>query len=324
MSEQAAVINGRLPVDDMANHYLKQLGVREMDYFLIDPLSIGDAYQTLCLLRVFREKYMQPGARLFYWCQPRVAPLVAMFNVVDMVISSQIDFNVCYMFAQRYQGVAAGRPIVVGPAMYADGWLQRLLDHGLVSTLHVRQLMLGLDLDCPISHPVVADATRQLAAENAQASGVEVGNSLLIVNHATTSVPLPVEAYAGAVASFPGPVFTDMTVGGAQLIPGTRPINIPLDQVIPMGELCGSVLALRSGIVDLLANANARLFSIYPRPEDAQTWVTDRTAWVSAYRNATLTKMGLLGAATETEIFLHEDDGVAEISARVAAALVAG
>lgn len=316
MVEQGAFIAGRLPVDDIANHYLKQLAVGHLDYFIVDPLSIGDAYQTLCLLRAFREKYLRPGGRIFYWCQPRSGPLVPMFDVVDVVVSSEIDYNVAYMMAQRY-GVAPGVPIVMGPAMWADGWLQRLLDHGLISTLHARQLILGLDLDCPISHAVAPDAARQAAAENAHANGLEAGNSLIIMNHATTSMPLPVEAYAGVVDAFPGPVFTDMTVPGQVLVPGTKPLHMPLDQVIPLAELAGNVLALRSGIIDLLANAKTKIFSVYPRPQDARSWVKDRIAWIGAYQNATLEKMGLLGAAREILIMLQPEDDEAAIARRI-------
>ncbi len=145
-----------------------------------------------------------------------------------------------------------------------------LLDHGLISALHVRKLILGLDLDCPIRHAVPSDQMRRDAEQTARAHGVEAGRSLLILNHATTMKSLPVEAFADVVAQFPGPVFTDTTVDPSSLIPGTRPISIPLDQMIPLAELFGQVLALRSGIVDLIADARTKIFSIYPRPIDAR------------------------------------------------------
>jgi hypothetical protein len=132
--------------------------------------------------------------------------------------------------------------------------------------------------------------------------------------------PLPVEAFAEIVAQFPGPVFTDTTMDPSALIPGSKPIAIPLNQMIPIAEQFGQVLALRSGIVDLIADARTRIFSIYPRPTDAQSWVTDRAGWVGAYRNATLEKMGLTGRAVERPILLAADDDIAAISRRIAAA----
>ncbi len=180
-------------------------------------------------------------------------------------------------------------------------------------------MILGLELDCPISHAVPPDEERRRAADNAAASGVELGRSLLILNHATTSRPLPVEVYAGVVERFPGPVFTDVTMEGGALIPGTRPISIPLAQMIPLAELFGGVLALRSGIVDMLSDAKVDLYSIYPRPQDAQSWVLDQAAWVNAYKNCTLEKIGLVGNASERPILLQPDDGVAEIAARIVA-----
>jgi hypothetical protein len=104
------------------------------------------------------------------------------------------------------------------------------------------------------------------------------------------------------------------------LVPGSKPIAIPLNQMIPIAEQFGQVLTLRSGIVDLIADARTRIFSIYPRPVDAQTWVTDHAGWVSAYRNATLEKMGLTGRAVERPILLAADDDIAAISRRIATA----
>ena len=312
-----AVIRTRAPVDDLANHFLSNLGVSDIDWLIIDPLSIGDAYQTLALLPEFRRKHMAPGARLFYMCSERAAPMVQMFDAVDVVVGHRVDYNICYLFAERY-GLGPGVPVVMGPAMHAGGWLQRLLDHGLISALHARKLILGLDLDCPIRHAQPSDQMRRDAEETARAHGVEAGRSLLIVNHATTMKPLPVEAFADVVAEFPGPVFTDTTVDPTALIPGTKPISIPLDQMIPIAEQFGHILTLRSGIVDLISDARTRIFSIYPRPADAQTWITDKAAWVSAYRNATLEKMGLSGRAVERPILLAADDDVAAISRRIA------
>lgn len=314
-----AVIRARLPVDDIANHHLSTLGVQEHDWVIMDPLSIGDACQTLCLLKAFRRTHMRPGERLFYICRDRSLPLVEMFGVADVAVGAPLDYNVAFLFAQRYS-LGPGRPIAVGPAMYADGWLQRLIDHGLISVLHARRLILGLDLDCEISHAVPTEESRREAAETALANGVEIGTSLLIVNHATTSRPLPAEAYAEIIERFPGPVFYDATVASAPDVPGARPISIPLSQMIPLSELFGTVLAIRSGIVDLLADARIRLFTVYPRPEDAQTWVKDRAAWVNAYRNITLQKMGMAGRGDERPIFLDAGDGVPEISARILAA----
>jgi hypothetical protein len=312
-----AVIRTRAPADDLANHILSNLGMSEIDWLIIDPLSIGDAYQTLVLLPEFRRKHMAPGARLFYMCGERTAPIVPMFGAVDIVVGHRVDYNICYLFAERY-GLAPGVPVVMGPAMHARGWLQRLMDQGLISVLHARKLILGLDLDCPIRHAEPSDQMRRDADETARAHGVEPGRSLLIVNHATSMKPLPVEAFADVIAQFPGPVFTDTTLDPSALIPGTKPIAIPLDQMIPIAEQFGEILALRSGIVDLISDARTRIFSIYPRPADAQTWVTDKQAWVNGYRSATLEATGLRGRAVERPILLAADDDVAAISHRIA------
>ena len=49
-----------------------------------------------------------------------------------------------------------------------------------------------------------------------------------------------------------------------EAIPGTVPVNVPLDEIGPFAELCGAVLMARSGLADVLARCRARMCVVWP------------------------------------------------------------
>jgi hypothetical protein len=58
----------------------------------------------------------------------------------------------------------------------------------------------------------------------------------------------------------------DQSRQGAVLeaIPGTVPVDIPLNEIGPFAELCGAVLCARSGLSDLLARCRTRMCVVWP------------------------------------------------------------
>jgi hypothetical protein len=304
----------------MAKSFFDQVGLTSRDFMVIEPCSIGDVYHTLCVLESFREKYVEAGTRLAFCCKASATPLVAMFHVAERTVTVAYEERLYESFAQRYL-LSAGVPIVTVPQMYGSGWLGRLIGDGYISPLIARKLILGLELDSTIRHPVISEAAKGQAARNAAAHGVELGRSLLICNHAITFTALPVECFEAVVRNFPGPVFTDMIAGSIQPIPGTRPITIPIDQLAATAEAFGTVLALRSGIVEVLSNSPIRLFSIYPRITELNPYHPDRVDSIRRFRLWTLAWIGLSKPSFENTIYLEDSDGVAEISERIARAL---
>jgi hypothetical protein len=241
-----------------------------------------------------------------------------MFEGANFTVGLSPNELECEYFAGRYR-LSSGVPIVTAPNLHLNGWLSRLSVEGIISPIIAKKLILGLDFDAPIHHAVVPDQVRSRAEQTANAQGVQSGRSLIIFNHANLFTPLPVEAYQGVVKKFPGPVFTDVTIDRTVVIPGTRPIKIPLDEMITVAEVSGSVLALRSGIVDLLSNARTKLLTIYPRIRDVRIF-PDRAVMIKLARNWTLAKVGLSEAGFETGIVLEDHEEVADISEHISRA----
>lgn len=60
-------------------------------------------------------------------------------------------------------------------------------------------------------------------------------------------------------------VCTNVDRKNSKPIKGTIPISPDLDILIDLAELCGYVVAFRSGFTDIVANSSAKLFVYYPR-----------------------------------------------------------
>jgi hypothetical protein len=60
-------------------------------------------------------------------------------------------------------------------------------------------------------------------------------------------------------------VCTNVDRKNSEPIKGTIPISPSLDILIDLAELCGYVVAFRSGFTDIVANSSAKLFVYYPR-----------------------------------------------------------
>lgn len=74
-------------------------------------------------------------------------------------------------------------------------------------------------------------------------------------------------------------------------------VKYPLRYLIPMCELCGSVISIRSGLCDLLSTADIKLIIIYPN----EKWLGG-----TIYQGSNLKKMGLSNKALE--IIHREND----------------
>jgi hypothetical protein len=60
-------------------------------------------------------------------------------------------------------------------------------------------------------------------------------------------------------------VCTNVDIKNPIPIKGTIPISPSLDIIVDVAELCGYVIAYRSGFTDLVANSNAKIFVYYPK-----------------------------------------------------------
>jgi hypothetical protein len=246
-------------------------GKREQDFLFIEPYSIGDTVHTLGLLPRFREVYCEPGQRIILLCQERAAGLSAIMPFADVVVghklSPQLDLQLEYVASLSNGFLNPQLPIVCAPYMHAFGTVGRLV----VTTgpLAFKRSILFLKHHDPWQAPVVSEAIRAPMEQRLAALGLEQGRGLIVFPRGHTLKDLDPAFWEAAVRAlksrFPHlRVFTE--TGRNPPIEGTEPLRLSLAELIPAVEYAGAALALRSGIVDILAYAQADIVSLVPPP----------------------------------------------------------
>lgn len=280
-------------IDSLAQQFIGVGGISANDFLIIEPYSIGDAYHTLSLIDAFRKKHCNLGQRIHFLCNPRCLPVANLFQNIETATGlncTPYEYHL-EVFAGRYR-LAPGFPIVTAPDMYADGWLGRLVSAGKINAIEAKKLILNLDFDEVLARPRNSSEERNIGIQNAISQGLESG-SVIIFNHANTVTPADPDIYRCLAEKYPGRVYYDHSVPNAPDIPWAIPLKIPLDQVGIFAEYAGTVVALRSGIVDLLSDVECTLVTIYPSTEMIPISYPDRASMADAVYNCRLSNLNL-------------------------------
>ncbi|MCA1984219.1 hypothetical protein [Nocardioides nematodiphilus] len=124
---------------------------------------------------------------------------------------------------------------------------------------YYRSVVYGLDVTARPAVPAYLDAF-----ENTD--GIPQGTSVIIAPYAKSVVPPPLAFWEGLVAEHAAAgrtVYTNVA-GAEQPLPGTRPLRVPLSQMVGAVEHAGTFISLRSGLCDLVHTALARKIAVYP------------------------------------------------------------
>ncbi len=312
---------GSSRIDLVAQELLDLAQTSPRDFLLVDPYSIGDVYHTLSLVSAFRNRHCTPDQKVHLICNKRCMPVAELFRNVERCVGIdcgpyEFHFEV---FADRYP-LAPGFPIILEPDMYSRGWLSRLLGAGRITPLEARKLILELDLDTPLGAPRWDDNARQKAQAQAREQGL-TPNSVLIFNHGQTTGPIDPEIFRVLVPHFGENIFYDALKDGNGAVPWAKPLTIPLAQVPFYAELAGSVVAVRSGIVDLISTTPIHLTTLYPNSSMINKVLPDPFGVAQAARRYTLKNLGLRTELPEHIIFVEEKDTNEDIARKLAASL---
>jgi hypothetical protein len=305
-------------IDAFAQQFMKAGGISNEDFLIIEPYSIGDVYHTLSLMEAFRRKHCRDGQKIHFICNPRCLPVANIFQNVDAATGLNCmpyEFQL-EAFAVRYP-LAPGFPVVTAPDMHADGWLGRLCSEGRINAIEAKKLILNIDFDQQLARPFKSEEQRKVAIQNAESQGLVKG-SVIIFNHANTVIPTHPDVYCCLQEIYPGRVYYDHSVPNAQDIPWALPLKIPLDQVCAFAEHAGSVVALRSGIVDLLSEAECNLFTIYPNVEMIPSSFPDRASVAKSVFNFRLSNLGLRRTMSEHLLKVNDGENQAQVCENLA------
>jgi hypothetical protein len=308
-------------IDIAAQQLVEGSGISPRDFLLIDPYSIGDVYHTLTLIGEFRKRHCAPDQKIHLMCNIRCVPIAKLFANVEKCIGMNcgpFEFHL-ETFAQRYS-LAPGFPIVLQPDMYGRGWLGRLMHAGKITIIEAKKLLLDLDLDAPLATPKLNEALRTEAYAKARAQGL-TSDSVIIFNHAQSVESIDPDIFKVLLPYFGKNVYYDATIKDQGIVPWAKPLQIELAHIPFFAELAKNVVAVRSGIVDILSAVDCNLITLYPNASLVKKFFTDPASIAKAMRNFTLRNLNLRPQAPEYAIFLEEGDAAGEIAQKLDATL---
>ncbi|MEW6335898.1 MAG: hypothetical protein ACOY3Y_20080 [Acidobacteriota bacterium] len=224
---------------------------------------LGDTYFTCALAEAFLRAH--GGRRVLVIVPPRLFPLLSLFPAgrIDPVDPATVEVP----FRQGL-GFRPGEPFHLRPVMHLGHFSTVYRGREVPFTQTYHDL---LELPFPsFARPQVGPEIRAAAARRLEAAGLPRGRTVVLfpLSFSLTSFPVSLwTAIAGRFAERGLAVATNVAAEGDFCLPGTAPLVIPVDELIPICELAGTAVAARSGVCDVLSSARVDLRILYQRPE---------------------------------------------------------
>jgi hypothetical protein len=174
--------------------------------------------------------------------------------------------------------------------------------HPKISMLEQYLRFFQLPANTALAVPVVTAELRHQALERLQRHELPPGRTVILAPEAASLTMLPAAFWStlGQRLQTAGWTVCLNQSGSEQSPswPGLPHLHFPLREALPLAELAGWVISLRSGLCDLLASAACRLSVIYPKP---------RWAGLSPLQQYGLRPMRPVAPLEEFEIGSQED-----------------
>jgi hypothetical protein len=235
------------------------------DEWAIAPApSVGDTYLTCALAEAFLAR--RGGRRVRVVVPQRLWCLLSIFP----------DTRIAPLDPDEIEGPLADppglRPEVpfhLNPMRLSGRFESAYAGRTVPFTLSYHDM---LELPFPsFARPRVPGPVRSAAAGRFRELGLAPGRTVILVpighSLATFSVPFWAELASRFAAKGLSVVTNVAPHEPERCIPGTGPLSCPVDELIPIAELAGTVVASRSGVCDLLSSARTDLRILYHRPQ---------------------------------------------------------
>ena len=242
--------------------------------FTSHPTQFGDLYACLAVFHNFRFRnrgHIQiklivgtPGhlaiARMFGHLFDAIHHVPELATVPAQEMQE-------WSLARRKFHFAPGNLIWLHPFYYCfpQYEIASLMNRGRANYSELCRLGLRLPFELAAAPPVTTEAMRSSAQQLAVQHGIAPGKTILLFPY-SRSIKQDCTAHFAALADLAKRegyrVFTSVA-GAEQPIAGTQGVSIPFDLLIPYCELAGRVVAARSGVSDIISNAECFKLDLY-------------------------------------------------------------
>jgi hypothetical protein len=244
--------------------------------FVTNGLRNGDLYFALTLMRAFRASNPNTSVHLLVQTRGHHSVSRLFLKYLDSadicpelsLISTDDVLEWCRTTGRNRFEV--GSLILLHPYAYANDQFKVLnvvgQFGGLVNYIDLQKILLRLPVSTAPSPPEITSELRDRASALFRSYDLTPASTLVIFPYAQS---LKFDAIEGLIelgrqAREIGLTVCTAAHGDEQQISGTKRIELTFDILVPFCELAGYVVALRSGIGDMLANASNRKVYVYP------------------------------------------------------------
>jgi hypothetical protein len=242
----------------------------------------GDVYLLGAALGAFRDVHGAGAPVRMLVPNDRHARILALFpEAADEV---RIDSDLAGLEEEELTLWAALHGIdqfAPGNCIFAHPWLYvrrqveliRLMQEGL-NYLDLLKFGLRLPFDTPAALPTISAEQCRAAEEIAARAGVLPGRTLVLFPYAET-LPIDIRPHFGALAAEAtarGLRVLTSVAGIETPVPGTEPVPLPFDVLLPFCEIAGYASGIRSGVADIIATASCRKLVLFAEDVHHEIW----------------------------------------------------
>jgi hypothetical protein len=236
--------------------------------------ALGDMYISLSVLTKFIEEKREnnKNATLKIITVPKFQAIVEFFFERDVYkVVRKISEAERLDIYSHFEGLVPNIPIVLFPrymSFFKDGRKRSVINVKNFMTMF--PVFLDFPNDTPLVKPKISDEKRIKALNFLDEIGFSSQKFIIIATHANTIVPEAI-----SIKKYWQPIVDNCVAKGYKVIQNVgleipikldnvTPINIPLDIVIPVFNICGRSIMLRSGLCDLVLETECLKFVLTP------------------------------------------------------------
>lgn len=234
---------------------------------ILCPYQIGDTYRLCSLSESFIKK--NPRWSLALFVKPSHKNVPEMFSkgikrVVTADMPGSAFLQATKLFYRWNHRIMPGKLLVGDPYFLGKGKLFKKFGSGKITTLSIYKEMLGLSQKTKPSKPQICSKDIKTAREIFKRNNFVRGKTVIIAPEASSISEMPHDFWQKVVDECQKKQLKVIVNGNKYTLKGATNLKFSLKEAIPILELAGYFVSIRSGLCDLVASANCRKFIIYP------------------------------------------------------------
>lgn len=274
----------------LANH-----GIDKNSMGLVLPYGLGDTYIICSLISDFIK--LNKIQNLFLIVKPGHDEVIKLFNlsVKTVVVKNMSEvIHLCKLFGQK----KLGNIYVAHPNYIKDSSLTSLIGYKGFNLADMYRAMLNIPLDSSLQLP---RSPKKMSDSHFRKLGLVKHKSIILFPEANSIDAINSQIWESIADYYKKSgffVFSSVSKS-INVVKGTQSVNIPIANIREVASFGGYVIALRSGICEVMSTSKAKMMVLYPDID-----------WYSGpfILGSSLVKMQL--NTTVTEIVVHNNHKV--------------